>query len=56
MIEYTMDFTSAKERRRLRKLYLDNRRFKKIPTISDGHTSSTSTPFNNTQNGNLFVC
>nr|KAJ0226417.1 hypothetical protein LSAT_V11C100047890 [Lactuca sativa] len=49
-----MDFTSAKEQRRLRKLYLDNRRFKKIPTISDGHTSSTSTPFNSTQNANVF--
>ncbi|XP_042755612.2 uncharacterized protein LOC111907183 [Lactuca sativa] len=48
------DSTSAKDQRKLRKLYLDNRKLKNKSTISNGQTSSATPAVNTSPNGDVF--
>ncbi|XP_023765103.2 uncharacterized protein LOC111913607 [Lactuca sativa] len=48
------DFSSAKEKRKLSKLYLDIRKYKNKSTISNGQSSSATPHVNTSLNGDVF--
>ncbi|CAH1433231.1 unnamed protein product [Lactuca virosa] len=49
-----IDSVLAKEQRKLRKLYLDNRKFKNKSTLSNGQTSSATPSVNTSQKVDVF--